>query len=186
MSEQHDKLDELAALATLAADPDPVAAAQHVSNALKLVHSILSDLVSPPDPDEDAPLKPKTILDCYNQHRGPLAEAASMTEKRRTLIHRRVRDFAPDSYDIAWWARVFAAAARSKAHNGQGTGWRADFTWIMKTKDNTLKFIELAKSPAPAQGRPQPRGAAGDIQRMREERFSRGQHGPIIDVTRRR
>lgn len=77
------------------------------------------------------------IIDLYNQHRGKMPQAITLTSQREKLIKARLHENGMDK--ITWV--IMQASTSSFLQGGNKTGWTADLTWIMRP-ENFAKIME--------------------------------------------
>lgn len=81
------------------------------------------------------------IFQLYNIHRGELAIAKTLSKARREKANLRWKE----NPDRCYWTTVFQKAGTSSFLTGKTErGWKANFDWLIKNEENSLKVFEGA------------------------------------------
>jgi hypothetical protein len=88
-----------------------------------------------------------TMLEIWQQERGPLAELRALSPEREARCRERISHASSKGKSIAQFLADFreavARAAATPFLCGQGpTGWRANFDWLVADDTNYLKVLE--------------------------------------------
>lgn len=165
----------------LLADASEAAQAHDNKKAIARLIAAVRELADLDDPNEL--VSPEVVKAMWNANRGPLDPCKSLSANRKKAIRARIREYEPDSLDPNWWAGVFRALAESPFHRGENdSGWKADFTWILKAA-NFERFLEKV-GRMPARPKPQApsngglRGAQAELESLRPRQAD----GRVVDV----
>jgi hypothetical protein len=98
-------------------------------------------------PTAPAALSPETMLEIWQQERGPLAELRALTPEREAQCRERISHAGSKSKSIAQFLADFreavARAAATPFLCGEGAaGWCANFDWLVANDTNYLKVLE--------------------------------------------
>jgi hypothetical protein len=98
-------------------------------------------------PGAPAALSPGTMLQIWQEERGPLAELRALSPERVARCRERISHASSKSKSIAQFLADFreavARAATTPFLRGEGpTGWCANFDWLVANDTNYLKVLE--------------------------------------------
>jgi len=101
------------------------------------------EVITPQSPSGSTPLPtPQRVVDVWNEERGPLAQARTLTSGRRRKIEIR----SATDRDETWWRGYFRRIASSSWCRGDNPrGWKADLDWAVSSEEVVVKVLESGR-----------------------------------------